>query len=334
MKIKVGVIGLGYWGPNYLRNFTRYEQYEVVYICDSNIQKLKAVSKIYPYIKAVDNYKEMLNAKTLDLVAIATPPSTHYEIAKNCLNSGRHVLIAKPMATSSIKVMELLKIAKREKLLLHGDLTFLYNPEIREIKNTIKKGQIGKPLYYDSTRTNLGLIQQNVNVLWDLAIHDLSILDYCFGFKPKSVFAVASKHIKNSQMFEMAHITINYANNFIAHIHVSWLSPVKIRTILIGGTQKMIAYDDVDPDEKIKIYSKGVEIQSDKITPFKPMYRSGEIVIPKVDNEESLFVEVKELSSLILKKKFDYSNALINVKTLKILEACDKSIKQNSIVNL
>lgn len=327
MALHVGIIGLGYWGPNYVRNFFRNTNTKVSWLCDLSDHALKEIRRTYPSIQITKNYKQILQDKKIDCIAIATPPNSHYMIAKDSLLSNKHVLIAKPLATNAAHAKELLAIAKRKKLLLKGDLTYLYSSGIKRIKNSIIKSIIGNPLYYDSTRCNLGLIQKDVNVIWDLAPHDFAILDYCFGLKPKKVFAVASKHYPNSEGYEMAHITVNYTNSFIAHIHVSWLSPVKIRTILIGGTKKMIFYNDIEPDEKVKIYDKAIYLPSETITPFKPIYRAGNVLIPKLSNEEALFLEIEEFIKQITQKKIDYDNASLNVRIVELLEACDKSLQ-------
>lgn len=330
MKLAVGVIGLGYWGPNYVRNFVSQEHTQIVWGCDTSDAALAKTSRLYPQLRLTKDYKEVLKDPSIDLVAIATPPKSHFEIAKAALESGKHVLLAKPLTTSSKDAEKLIKIAKKKKLLLHCDLTYIYTGAVRKMKNLIEDGTIGDLLYYDSTRTNLGLIQEEADVLWDLAVHDLAILSYCFGTRPQKISATASRHFKNSRSFEMAHITLEYANNFIAHIHVSWLSPVKIRTILVGGTKKMIYFDDVQPDEKIRIYDKGVEIQSEDVSPFRPVYRSGDILIPKVSNEEAIAVEFKEIIDMLLHNKINYSTSEMSIEIIKILEECKEFLKKNA----
>ena len=334
MKISVGVIGLGYWGPNYLRNFYRQEQTEVVWGCDSSEAVLAKTHRAYPYLKLSKNYQELINDSKLDCIAVATPPKSHFKIVKESLLAGKHVLVAKPMATNSFDAQELLKIAKKKNLLLHGDLTYLYSGAVKSIKNMITGNIIGKPLYFDSIRTNAGPIRDDASVIWDLAPHDLSIIDFLFNFAPKKIIAVGSRHYKNSTMEEMAHISINYSNNFVAHIHLSWLSPVKLRMISIGGTSKMVFFDDVQMDEKVKIYDNKTNIPNEEITPFKPFYRSGNIIIPKLENEEALFLEIKDVVNQIARKKKDYQNSKLNIKIIKLLEACDQSLKKNQAINL
>jgi predicted dehydrogenase len=330
--IKVAVIGLGYWGPNFVRNFIRHPQTDIVWACDLSLKSREEVHKYYPQIKLTANYQEILQDPTVNLVMVVTPPETHFQIAQDVLNANKHLLIAKPMTTDSRDAQKLLKIAKQKQLLLYGDLTYLYTGAVKHIKNSIKKNSLGKPLYYDSTRANLGLIQKEVNVIWDLAPHDFSIIDWCFGLKPIKVFATASKHYQSSKNYEMAHLTIHYTEGFIAHIHVSWLSPIKMRTVLIGGSKKMIFFDDVEPDEKIKIYDKGIDVSTEDITYMKPIYRSGDVVIPKLKVEEAIYLEIDEIISQISKNKINYENAELNIRTVKLLEACDKSIKTGKSV--
>ncbi len=326
MKLKIAVIGLGYWGPNYVRNFITHNKTEVVWACDLSKQLLKKIGKNYPHLKLTTDYQKILDDNKINLVAIATPPETHYKIAKDCLLSGKHILVAKPLATKSSQAENLLRIASKKNLMLHCDLTYLYTGAVKAIKGLLDKNTIGRPLYYDSTRSNLGLIQKDVNVIWDLVPHDLAILSSCFNLKPEKIFCTGSKHHGENIKEEMAHVTINYSDNFIAHVHVSWISPVKLRTILIGGVKKMIYYNDVEPDEKIKIYDKGVRISSESITTSKPIYRSGNVIIPKLDNEEALFLEINEIISQITRKAINYENAKMSLDIIKLLEICDKSL--------
>lgn len=327
MKLQVGIVGLGYWGPNFIRNFIRHEKSDVIWICDISQKALGKMHDFYPHIKQTTNYMDILNDPSVNLIMVVTPPASHHALVKLALENNKHVVVAKPMTTNSVKAKELLRLAKKKKLLLYGDLTYLHTGAVNYIKDFLQKGKIGIPLYYDSTRSNLGLIQKDVNVIWDLAPHDFAIIDHCFNLQPKKIFASGSKHYGNGNKEEMAHITINYENDFIAHIHVSWVSPIKLRTILIGGTKKMVMYNDVEPDEKVKIYDKGVEVSSEDITYMKPIYRSGDALIPRLQNEESIFVEINDILKSISNKTISYQNAELNIKIVKMLEACDKSLR-------
>lgn len=326
-KIKVGIIGLGYWGPNYVRNFHKHPQAEVLWVCDLSKQTLEKISHQYPLAKITDDYKQILSDDQVDIVAIATPPKTHYKIAKDSLTAGKHVMLAKPLTTKLSTSSELLRIASKKNLLLHGDLTYLYTASIKAIKEFLDRGLIGKVLYYDSVRSNAGPIRDDASVIWDLAPHDLSIIDYLFKLTPKKVSAVASKHHQTSTTEELAHITITYENGFVAHIHLSWLSPVKLRTTYIAGTQKMILFDDVEMDEKIKVYDNKISTPKAKITYDRPFYRSGDIIIPKLEHEEGLYTEATDIINQLNSTKINYRNAHLNLRVINILEACDKSLK-------
>lgn len=325
MKIKVGIIGLGYWGPNYVRNFIRHPSVEVTWVCDISEIALQKIKNEYLSIPTTTTSDDLLNDPTLDVIAIATPPATHFSLAKKSLEKKKHVFIAKPLATSLADARKLTYIAKKNNKILFTDLTYLYTDAIQFIQKEIAKQKIGTPLYYDSVRSNLGIIQKDVNVIWDLAPHDLGIIDMLFHKMPKTVFATATAFSQNQQE-EMAHITLTYPNNFIAHIHISWLSPVKLRTILIGGTKKMIYFNDVEQDEKIKIYNKGLRDKNMLITPFQPLFRSGDISIPRLKNEEALAKEVTYFLSLIKTNKPNIENMAMNLRIIKILEACDISL--------
>lgn len=333
MKLNVGVIGLGYWGPNFVRNFINQKYCQVIWGCDLANDNLDKIHKLYPHLKLTKNFSFLLKDNTIDLIAIATPPETHYQIVKAALENNKHILVTKPLTTKLAHAQNLLKIAKQKKLLLHCDSTYLYTPAVNIIKKIIDNGDIGKPLYYDSTRSNFGLIQKNVNVIWDLLPHDLSIIGFCFNLKPNKVFVTASKLLQDSSQEEIAHIAISYSQNFSAHIHLSWLSPVKLRTILIGGTQKMILFDDLQPIKKVKIFDKGVKLVKHHNI-FKPIYKEGGVDIPKVKNKEPLLSEVNSVISKIRLGNIDYYNASLNTQIVNILEHCDKSLRQNTWITI
>lgn len=332
--INVAVIGLGYWGPNFVRNFIRHPDFEIKWACDVSENALTKIHQLFPQIQLTQNYQDIFKDVSVDLVMIVTPPETHFEIAKMALKHQKHVIIAKPITLRSKQARMLLKLAQKQQLLLYGDLTYLYTGAVEYLQKFIKNGRLGIPLYYDSTRTNLGLLQKEVNVMWDLAPHDLAIIDYCFKIFPKKILATASHNFKASKNFEMAHITLEYDNGFTAHIHVSWVSPIKLRTVLIGGSNKMIFFDDIEPDEKIRIYDKGIDISEDDITYMKPIYRNGDVLIPKLSNEEAIYQELDEVAKQLKSKKISYENALMNIRIVEILEACDKSIRSGKKILL
>lgn len=331
--INVAVIGLGYWGPNLVRNFLKIPGVRIVTVCDLLKKNLKKISISFPSVKTTNNYKQIINDKTIDLVAIATPLKTHFLLAKNALLANKHVLIEKPMTQTSKDAGELISIAnKMQKIIMVGH-TFVYSEAIKKIKRVIDREELGKIYYYDSTRINLGLIQQDTNVIWDLAPHDFSILSYILKEKPLSLRAIGSKFLQKNYE-EVAHIIIKYKKNITAYINLSWLSPVKIRTIMIGGNKKMILYNDIEPSEKIRIYDKNVTISPSKITPFSPAYRSGNIVIPYLEQNESLLNQLNHLVDCIRNKKQPISDGIAGLTVVRLLEACDKSLKTNSEVNL
>ncbi|WP_456374729.1 Gfo/Idh/MocA family protein [Methanocaldococcus sp.] len=329
--VNVAVIGLGYWGPNLVRNFESLENARVVYACDLIDKNLAKIKRNYPNIILTKNYKEILKNKEIDLVCIATPPNTHYKIAKDCLESGKNVLIEKPMTTSVEEGLKLIDIANDYDLKIFVDHTFVFSPPVMKIKEIIN--YLGKPLYFDSERINLGLLQKDVNVIWDLAPHDFSILSYLFDLKPISLIAIGSK-LKHPYLEDLAHIMIKYENNFIAHIHVSWLSPIKVRKIIIGGEKKMILYDDTNFFEKIKLYDKGVDIDLSKEDVFFPTYRSGDIYVPKIENKEPLKIEAEHIVDCLLHNKKPLVDGYAGLNVVKLLEACDKSLKEGKEVEL
>lgn len=331
--INVAVVGLGYWGPNIVRNFLKLEGVKVVYGCDLLDKNLKNLSESFPTVKPTKNFEEVLQDKNIDLVSIATPIGTHFTLAKKALLAGKNVLLEKPITKTSKEAEELIELAKRENKLLAVGHTFVYSEPVKKIKEIISKGEIGKVYYYDSTRVNLGLLQADSNVIWDLAPHDLSILTYIFDEKPVSLQAFGTSFISGNKE-EIAHIFIKYENKMIAHINLSWLSPVKIRNIFIGGSKKMIVYDDIEPTEKIKIYDRSISLTDIKVTPFAPAYRSGDILIPNLLQTEALFNELNHIVDCVRTKKEPLTDGDKGLQVVKLLEATDKALSLKSEVKL
>ncbi len=330
--IHVAIVGLGYWGPNLVRNFLKIPDVKVSAICDVNIKTLNNLSSQYPHIKTTTDYNQLLHDEKIDLIAIATPSRTHYEIGQKVLRAKKHVLIEKPMTQSSDEAKPLIELAEKNNRLIMVGHTFIYSEPIKKIKEMLEKKALGKIYYYDSTRINLGIIQSDLNVIWDLAPHDFSILNFLFQEKPLSLTAVGSSHIhKNNE--EMAHIIVTYEKNITAHIHLSWLSPVKIRSILIGGSKKMIVYDDIEPTEKIRVYDKNT-LPSSSITPFSPAYRSGDILIPRLKQEEALYNELFHFIECIQKKRKPLSDGSDGLKVVRLLEATDQALKSKKEILL
>jgi len=333
--VNIGVIGYGYWGPNLLRNFFNTKSINVTHICDLDNKILERALKIYPNLITTNNYNDITNSKDIDAVAIATPVNSHYDIAKNALNKSKHIFIEKPFTSSLKHAEDLIEIAEKKKLIIMVDHTFLFTGAVRKIKELIDKDLLGNIYYYDSTRINLGLFQHDINVIWDLAPHDFAIMDYVIKDKPVAVSAYGKDHFARG-LEDIAYINVYFTGNMIAHFSVNWLSPVKIRSTLIGGDKKMLIWNDLEGDEKIKIYDKGVEIKNrESIYNLLVSYRSGDMYSPKIDNTEALKLEAEYFVDCVLSNKKPFNDGYSGLKIVKMLEACDLSIKNNGkVVNL
>jgi predicted dehydrogenase len=326
--MKIGIIGFGYWGPNLLRNFYSIDECKVEMVSDFRSERLKIVTKNYPTVKITTNADDILNSSFIDAVVIATPVFSHYDLAKKALQNGKHVLIEKPMTSSSAEAKELIELAGKTGKILMVDHTFLYTGAVQKMKQLVDNGSIGKVNYFDSTRINLGLFQPDVNVLWDLAPHDISILNYLVSEKPYSVNATGTSHTNNN-IENIAYMTVNYQSDFVAHFNCSWSSPVKIRMTLVGGTEKMIVFNDMEPTEKIKVYDSGYSMKSDEEKQKILIdYRAGDIFTPKVQMTEALSLMAQDFVNAITKGTQPISDFNIGLDVVKILEAAQKSIKQ------
>src|SRR5437899_8660914 len=289
--LKLGVIGYGYWGPNIVRNFSSQPDCQLVAICDKKPKALAQVLSRHPAVHATSKPDEVTSSPKADAVAIVTPVSTHYELARKALENGKHVFVEKPFTATSAQAEELIELADRKNLQIMVDHTFLFNGAVRKIKELVDGGILGPLYYFDSTRVNLGLFQHDVSVVWDLAPHDLSIMDHIIREKPEAVVATGGKHLNGHA--DMAFITVYFPREIVAHINVNWLSPMKVRTTLIGGKDKMLVWNDLEVDEKIKVYDKGVEISSGQgVYDLLVSYRSGDVWSPKVEPTEALKVEL------------------------------------------
>jgi len=323
----VGIIGYGYWGPNILRNFSLIEGVKVVSVCDKNAKALERAKRAYRGLKFVTDYRDIVNSKKIDIVAIVTPVGTHFELAKKALENGKHVFVEKPLTVTSGEAEELIRLADRKKLKIMVDHTFLFTSSVRKIKEVIDDGVLGKLYYYDSTRVNLGLFQHDVNVVWDLAPHDLSIMDYCISDKPAAIVATGMGHF-NRGLENIAYITIYFNGNMMAHFNVNWLSPVKIRTTLIGGEKKMLVWNDLLPDEKIKVYDKGVAVKGKEgMYNLMMEYRSGDMWVPRIEHTEALHTELEYFVDCILNNRTPINDARAGLRIVKMLEASDRSLK-------
>ena len=325
--IRIGVIGYGYWGPNVLRNFHNLEGCEVVVVCDKSAEALRRVKQAYPSVQVTSDIREALSATNVDAMAVVTPVWTHFELAKAALENGKHVFVEKPFTSTAAQAEQLIDLADRKKLQIMVDHTFLFTGAVRKIRQLIEEGELGKLYYYDSTRVNLGLFQHDVNVIWDLAPHDLSIMDFLIKGKPETVIATGARHINGVE--NLAYITLYFRDNMIAHINVNWLSPVKVRTTLIGGEKKMVVWNDLDADEKIKIYDKGVEMTNGKgVYDLLVSYRAGDMWAPRIDHTEALKTESKYFIDCISKNERPFNDGVAGLRVVKMLEAADKSLKE------
>jgi predicted dehydrogenase len=332
--LRVAVIGYGYWGPNIVRNLHSVDSCEVVAICDKNVTALRRASRQYPSIQLTTDFAEVLASPQVDAVAIVTPVWTHYALAKCALENGKHVFLEKPFTSTTTQAEELIELADRKKLKLMVDHTFLFSGPVTKIRELVDSGALGALYYFDSTRVNLGLFQHDVNVIWDLAPHDLSIMDHIIQQEPEAVVATGGKHLNG--LADVAFITIYFPGNVIAHVNVNWLSPVKVRTTLIGGEQKMLVWNDLDADEKIKVYDKGVKISDrEDLHELLVSYRSGDVWAPKVEQTEALAVELGYFIDCIVKNQRPFNDGLAGLRVVKLLEAADRSLKKRgSIVTL
>lgn len=329
--LKIAIVGYGYWGPNLVRNFASQPEVEVKTVYDLRPDRLAALKKAYPTIDASSDIGELWSDSSIDAVVIATPVFTHYPMARKALESGKHVLLEKPMTDSVVHALELIELSQKTGKVLMVDHTFLYTAAVRKIKELMDSGSIGQVKYFDSTRINLGLIQQDVNVLWDLAPHDISILDYLMPETPISVNATGVSHIHNGNE-NIAYLTVNYGSDFIAHFNCSWSSPVKIRTMLIGGDQKMIVFNDMEPSEKIKVYDTAHNVSTDEEkTRVMVDYRVGDVYIPNLKHVEALNGMARDFVSAILHNTTPVASWKSGLNTIKILEAAQKSIKNKGI---
>jgi predicted dehydrogenase len=323
--VNVGVIGLGYWGPNILRNFKTLEGVNVTAVYDKNPEVYKRVSSLVSNCRIESTVERLVTSTDVDAVAIVTPVSTHFNLAKLALENGKHVFVEKPLTLKSSQAEELIQIAEAKKLKLMVDHTFIFTGAVRKLKQIIEDGEVGSIYYYDSIRVNLGLFQHDVNVIWDLAPHDFSIMSYLIKEKPVAISAWGSSHVNIRE--DIAYITVHYDKNIIAHISVNWLSPVKVRTTLIGGEKKMLVWNDLNADEKIKIYDKGVEVKNTQgIYDLLINYRTGDMWAPKVDQVEALKHECNHFIECIENDTQLINNGVNGLNVVRMLEACDQSL--------
>lgn len=326
--IKCAIIGYGYWGPNLVRNFAATPNTLVHTVADLRPERLALVSKAYPSIQVTSDIDSLWSNPEIDAVIIATPVFTHFELARKALKVGKHVLLEKPMTDTVVHAEELIALSKEHGKVLMVDHTFLYTSAVHKMKSLIDTGELGAVKYFDSTRINLGLIQQDVNVLWDLAPHDISILDYLIAESPTSVQATGISHIHNG-IENIAYLTVKYAHDFIAHFHCSWSSPVKIRTMLLGGDKKMVVFNDMEPTEKIRIYDTAHTVSSDEEKQRVLVdYRIGDVFMPKLEMKEALGGMARDFINAITTGSKPIASYESGINTIRILEAAQISIKE------
>ena len=327
-KLNVAIVGYGYWGPNLARNVELSLGLELVCICDFSTEILNRAFINHPKAKTVTSIEDALNLKNLDAVIIATPPSTHFALGMKALKKGKHVLIEKPLAQTSEECRLLIDEAQSRNLILMVDHTFAYTGAVKKM-NELAESSLGDLLYYDSVRINLGLFQRDVNVMWDLAVHDLSILDLITGFAPKAVSATGLAHV-DGYPTNTAYLTLYYQKSFIAHIHCSWMAPVKIRQTLLGGSSKMIVYDDLEPTEKIKVYDKGISLNptDEEKYDMRVDYRTADMYSPKINSTEALAMLVQEFAECVFSNRRPLTDATSGLRVVSILEAADISLSE------
>jgi len=327
--IKIGLIGFGYWGPNLARNFSLNPDMELAAICDLSAERLERARHMYPSVRMCSILDDFFRAD-IDAVAIATPVAVHFDLARRALETGRHVWLEKPMTEAVAQGEELIELAQKSNKVLLVDHTFVYTGAVRKIRELVDKQQLGELIYYDSTRVNLGLFQQDVNVIWDLAPHDISIMDFLMPSKKLAVSATGSHYYGNG-IVPKSLLTIYMENNMIGHINVSWVSPVKIRQTLIGGTARMVLYDDTEPSEKVKVYDKGVELNvadKEEIYHLKVQYRVGDMYAPKLEDHEALAMETLHFVDCIQHGKEPLTGGRAGLEVVKVLVASEESLKK------
>ena len=327
--IKIGVIGYGYWGPNLVRNMFEVPDTSVVAVSDMRWDRLRHVSSRYPSLFVSTDYRNLIDDPDIDAIAIATPVHAHYELALEALQAGKHVFIEKPMTSTSEQALRLIDEADRRNLVVMVDHTFVYTGAVRKIKQVVASGMLGDVYYYDSTRINLGLFQRDVDVIWDLAVHDLAIMNYILPSVPCAVAATGINHVMGGTE-NLAYLTVFFELNLIAHVNVNWLSPVKIRRTLIGGSKQMIVYDDMEPSEKVKIYDKGITVTNGSDSLYQAMvnYRSGDMFAPQLDVSEALKVELQHFVDCIENGAAPITGGLAGLQVVRILESASQSMRQ------
>lgn len=328
--LRVGVVGCGYWGPNLIRNFTQLAGSEVLSCSDLREERLVHMRTLYPHVRTEKDHRAVIQDERIDIIVIATPPRTHFKLALEALEAGKHVFVEKPLSLSAVEAETMIAKARKRNLKLMVGHTFIYTAAVNKIKELIESGELGEIYYISTTRVNLGLFQDDINVVWDLAPHDVSILNYILGSSPESVSAMGHSYIQGG-LEDVAFLTFRYPGSILAHLHVSWLNPNKIRSTTVVGSKKMLVYDDVSSLEKIRIYDKGVTVQPhyDTFGEFQLSYRFGDIYIPKLDDTEPLKTECQHFLDCIEKDMEPRSGGEHGLAVVRVIEASIESLKQS-----
>lgn len=327
--IKVGLIGFGYWGPNLLRNFSSSPNFRVVAVADKRSDRLERIAHIDPRIRRSTEPEDVLNDPEVDAVAIATPVHAHYPFARRAIELGKHVLIEKPMTLNSAEGEELVALAARRGVTLMVDHTFLFNGAVRRIRELVRSGELGEVSYIDSLRVNLGLFQPDVNVLWDLGPHDLSVIDFILGEEPIHIEAGGHCHV-NPHLPDITYLTLHFPSNTVAHLNLSWMSPIKVRRMAIGGTRKMLVWDDLNQEEKLKIYACGIEFQSEEQRAvIIPEYRIGDIYSPRIPKVEPLAGVVEHFGAVIRGREESIMDGRHGLRVVRMLEMAQAVLDGN-----
>src|SRR5277367_3635883 len=329
--VKFGVIGYGYWGPNVVRNLDRLEEVEVIAVCDKSPAARRKVAKAYPDVCVTDDAAELMSSTEIDAIAVVTPVWTHYELAKAALQNGKHIFVEKPFTSNAAQAQELIELAARKNLKIMVDHTFLFTGAVKKIGQLLHEGALGKLYYYDSTRVNLGLFQHDVNVVWDLAPHDLSIIDHLISQTPEAISATGQTHLNGHE--DVAFITLYFPDKVIAHINVNWLSPVKVRTTLMGGEKRMLVWNDLEADEKVKVYDKGVDVTSrEGVYELLVNYRSGDMWAPQLEQVEALNQELSHFVDCISSGQNPFNDGCAGLRVVKMLEAASESLSKRGVL--
>ena len=328
--VRIGVVGYGYWGPNLVRNFADLDRCKVVAVCDRDAARVAQAERRYPGLRGVTDPRALIEAPDVDAVAIATPVASHFELAHAALSAGKHVLVEKPLTTTSADAERLIALAGRHNLVLMVDHTFVYTGAVRKIRELIAAGELGDIYYYDSVRINLGLFQHDVDVMWDLAVHDLSIMDYVLQARPSAVSATGLAHVPGRPA-NIAYLTMFFDVPLLAHIHVNWLAPVKVRRTLIGGSRRMIVYDDLEVSEKVKVYDRGISVNPSPENVYQMMvgYRAGDMWAPQLGVTEALRIEAQHFLDCVEHGREPETSGEVGLRVVRLLEAATSSVSHH-----